>query len=449
MAWINGEILDARLRSIDAPGLEPIVTDVSKFFSDAKDEELVNINPRRYARDRGLDPLATIKAFLHLTKAGVLDMSWSVHCPHCKGVANLAHEMSTLKEHLDCPVCKVDFHASFDKNVELTFRLSESIADVGHVDPFDAVVGAVEFEPGINIGLDPGEEHRLVLSVTEGNYWIVPSGGRSVINLPIGTHPPGELETHNALCVEFESDSPPVRIYPFDEGELDITVVNKTNSADEYLVAKTRAAEWTDAGLVSTLQEFRDFFSKEMISPDQSFAIQNIALVFTDIKSSTEMYESLGDSKAFYLVKEHFEILRRAVTENHGAIVKTIGDAVMAAFTSPTRALAAAKAMIEAFEEEQVRERMENQIVVKVGAHVGSCIAVTLNERIDYFGTTVNAAARIQGLSDGRDIMVSRRLFEDGRAEGLFADSRWRWEEFRTSLKGLNETYAVYKFHID
>ena len=90
--------------------------------------------------------------------------------------------------------------------------------------------------------------------------------------------------------------------------------------------------------------------------------------------------------------------------------------------------------MIEAFEQAQNRARMENAVIVKVGVHLGPCIAVTLNDRLDYFGTTINIAARIQGLSDGRDVMISQRLFDEGDAVGLFGHGQWKWDNFTTSL---------------
>jgi len=117
----------------------------------------------------------------------------------------------------------------------------------------------------------------------------------------------------------------------------------------------------------------------------------------------------------------------------------------MAVFHTPGQALGAARAMIEAFEDEEIRSQTQNQIIVKVGVHLGPCIAVTLNERLDYFGTSVNIAARVQGLSDGRDIMVSERVFLEAQASKLFENSRWSWEKFDTSLKGLKNTYTVYK----
>ena len=133
--------------------------------------------------------------------------------------------------------------------------------------------------------------------------------------------------------------------------------------------------------------------------------------------------------------------------QHNGAIVKTIGDAVMAVFTDPREALRTAVDMIEAFDDLETANKLKNAIIVKVGIHHGPCIAVTLNERIDYFGTTVNIAARVQGLSDGRDVMASGAIFGETGAEDLLKQKGWASEQFTTSLKGLKSSYVVHKLH--
>jgi class 3 adenylate cyclase len=182
-----------------------------------------------------------------------------------------------------------------------------------------------------------------------------------------------------------------------------------------------------------------------MLSPDETFSLRSLGFLFTDIKGSTALYERLGDARAFALVKEHFRIMERIVKERNGGIVKTIGDAVMAVFIDPREALRCAVDMIGAFDDMEVAKRLRNEIVIKVGIHCGPCIAVTLNERLDYFGTTVNIAARVQGLSDGRDIMASQAVFLEGDGAGYLAKEGWATDRFVTSLKGLSSSYEVTK----
>jgi class 3 adenylate cyclase len=229
------------------------------------------------------------------------------------------------------------------------------------------------------------------------------------------------------------------------KGPADIVIVNKERAKKVMTFARLGPQRWPSAAVVSSLQDFRDMFSSEMLSLNETFSIENLGFLFTDLKGSTEMYERLGDAQAFALVKEHFYIMERLVREHSGAIVKTIGDSVMAVFNDPRNALLTAVEMIEAFDDLETVKKLKNSIMVKVGIHHGPCIAVTLNERIDYFGTTVNIAARVQGLSDGRDVMASGAIFGESNAADYLRGKGWLSEPFTTSLKGLKSSYQVHK----
>ena len=119
------------------------------------------------------------------------------------------------------------------------------------------------------------------------------------------------------------------------------------------------------------------------------------SLLFTDLRGSTAMYHDLGDARAYAQVRNHFSVLSDAIQKNHGGIVKTIGDAVMAAFSNPGDAFAAAAAMFAGIAEANRQSPERQQLVLKAGLHVGPCLAVNANDRLDYFGTAVNLAARL------------------------------------------------------
>jgi class 3 adenylate cyclase len=170
---------------------------------------------------------------------------------------------------------------------------------------------------------------------------------------------------------------------------------------------------------VTTLQAFRDLFADQVLRPGDEVAVNHVALLFTDLKGSTALYGRVGDAGAYHRVREHFAVLAAAVRANGGAIVKTIGDAVMAAFEVPADAVRAALSIqrdIEAWN----ATREGEPIVVKVGVHAGPCIAVTLNDRLDYFGSAVNTAARLQGESIGGDIVVSETVAADPEVQAAF-----------------------------
>jgi class 3 adenylate cyclase len=190
---------------------------------------------------------------------------------------------------------------------------------------------------------------------------------------------------------------------------------------------------------------FREMFETETLSLRETLSISHVCIMFTDIKGSTALYDRLGDSVAYGLVRDHFDVLFRMVEQNGGVIVKTIGDSVMASFRRPADGVAAAMAIQEAFEEFNRRENLRNEIVVKVGLHAGSTIMVNLNNRLDYFGRVVNMAARIQGTAEGGEIIISKAIRADadaiarmrGRVRGLTRRLQ--------TLKGISGTQETYR----
>ena len=189
-------------------------------------------------------------------------------------------------------------------------------------------------------------------------------------------------------------------------------------------------------------QTFVDLFADETIVDGEGLAVRLLALLFTDLKASTELYDRIGDLKAFDLVRHHFDYLRESIAANSGALVKTIGDAVMASFVDPLDGLRAALDM-------QARIARLNAdaggelISLKVGLHAGACLAVTLNDRLDYFGQTVNIAARVQSLAGADEIVVTDDVLSLPGAAVLVGGLQV--DRSAVELKGIAGDIAVHR----
>ena len=186
----------------------------------------------------------------------------------------------------------------------------------------------------------------------------------------------------------------------------------------------------------TALQAFRDLFNEEVLRPGDNVDIDYITLMFTDLKGSTALYERIGDPQAYSLVRQHYAIIGKAVREHNGAIVKTIGDAVMGAFANPSDALRCAVQLHDDFARFNVTSGKE-AVVIKLGLHVGRCISVTLNNRLDYYGTAANKAARLESQSEGGDIVISHELAKDAEVAPMLAEFSPREEV--AELKGYSE----------
>jgi class 3 adenylate cyclase len=189
-------------------------------------------------------------------------------------------------------------------------------------------------------------------------------------------------------------------------------------------------------------QTFRNLFRSEVIDSAAGIQVMDLTVLFTDLKGSTALYDRIGDLNAFALVRDHFESLGKVIVAHEGAIVKTIGDAVMATFIKPDQGLRAAIAILKEIGTLN-KGQGTNDIILKIGLHKGALIAVTLNDRLDYFGQTVNIAARVQGLAEAEEIYVTEGVYRHPGVSELLQGFNVKPEE--TRLKGIERAVAVYK----
>ena len=161
------------------------------------------------------------------------------------------------------------------------------------------------------------------------------------------------------------------------------------------------------AARVTNWQEFRDLFAHEVISPAEDITVGSQVVLFTDLRGSTAMYRTIGDAPAYALVRDHFTILTAVVRNHHGTVVKTIGDAVMACFSRVDEALDAVRDMNRKLADDM----RAVPLTLKASLHAGPCLAVNANDRLDFFGTTINLAARMVSCCQGGDLVVSDELY--------------------------------------
>jgi len=394
------------------------------------DLTLQRLRPYALADAWGLPRRQVLELCLMATRAGLLDFRWELLCPGCRGAKAVDDHLSEIETSVHCEVCHIDFDVNFEQSVELTFRPNTAIRTI---DEAQFCVGGPQVTPHIvaqallqghdeavlDLTLEPGRYRARALNGQGAELIRVEHGGPQAIHIAVG----GRAHEHERIVGTTPA----------------MTLENR--SADEQLILLERMA-WSDqaatAAEVTALQMFRDLFASEALKADVQMSVGAMTVMFTDLRGSTQLYRTIGDAPAFGVVIDHFEVLRGAVAAHNGAIVKTIGDAVMAVFRRPVHALQAALAAQEALNHPADGKPA---LSLKVGIHSGSAIAVTLNERLDYFGTTVNLAARLAELSSGSDVIVSDDVYSDPEVMQLLAlhDFTRYSDAFITRLRGFDD----------
>ena len=225
---------------------------------------------------------------------------------------------------------------------------------------------------------------------------------------------------------------------------------NQTEGPVLALVEDTTwSADATPASKITTMQEFRDLFSSEALAPGKQLEVRHIALVFSDLKGSTRLYEEIGDAAAYSRVNRHFDFIQQSVVRAGGAIVKTMGDGVMCAFSQLDGALQAALGMQEQVASWCREQGIHPPLILKLGVHAGPVIAMTANDRLDYFGRTVNVAARLGEQSRGQDVVLLREVFERAMPTLGPTASELAVESFTTLLRGLDSESQLVRLAVD
>jgi class 3 adenylate cyclase len=402
---------------------------------------------------------------------GIFEMSWNVMCPSCAGVLAANTSLKTLdRGQYNCAFCAAGYETRLDDVVEVTFTVSPRVRKIAAHNPDD--LPAAEYYRQIfwSSAIElPADLEKLLQEVTL-EIVDLPAGERAILStqLPEGTLIVFDPVTHAAqflkvrgettherqnLSVVFSNQPAPVETVEFRPGPFRLTIENRTdrrvlpavwiaNQALEELLCRRKPV--LTAKRLLTNQAFRDIYRTDTLGPDQRLKVLSLTFLFSDLKGSTELYERVGDLVAFDLVNEHFRRLQEIIVSERGAIVKTIGDAVMATFATPDRAIAAAIRMREAMDDLGA-QRWRQGLLLKMGIHEGPCLAVMLNNQQDYFGQTVNIASRVQGLAASRSIVATGQVVENAQASAVLETSGLKPTLRRAGLRGIADETLVYE----
>jgi class 3 adenylate cyclase len=444
---------------------------IEGLVQDAPDRDLCRINVIDFARQTGVDEEHAVAAFLHAARLGLFELSWNVLCPGCGGVLDTSTTLKSVnKEEYDCALCAAGYRPTLDEMVEVTFTVSRRVRRIAahdpHELPFAEYFRQIFWGSGIDVPddfeqlveeivldqveLPPGEKALLSLQLPAEFVILVDPVTHGTQFLDVKGEPTRERQSLSLVFDKLQAPTGTVTLHP---GPLRLTLENRTDTrllpglwiaGDKLHALLAKRRPFLTAKRLLTNQVFRDIYGTDTIDVEQRLKITSLTFLFTDLKGSTELYERVGDLVAFDLVKAHFRVLNEIVASEAGAVVKTIGDAVMATFPTPNRAVAAALRMREAMRDLNDGHRRED-LLLKIGIHEGPCLAVVLNDRQDYFGTTVNIAARVQGLADSRTILATRSVVTDPQASALLETSGLKPVSQRRALRGIADEVAVYE----
>src|SRR5215467_9924049 len=444
---------------------------IEQLVRDAPDRALTRVNVLDFAAKSGIEVESAIAAFLHAARLGIFELSWNVLCPGCGGVLDASTTLRSVNHsEYYCAMCASGYQPTLDEMVEVTFTVSRRVRRIAAHDPDELSFAEYFRQIFWGSGIDVPDDFEQLIEEIVLDQVELPPGEKALLSLQLPaefvlvsdpvTHGTQFLDVKGEptrerqnLSVVFDKLRGPTGTLTLRPGPLRLSLENRTDTrilpglwiaGDKLHELLGRRRPFLTAKRLLTNQVFRNLYGTDTIDAEQRLKITSLTFLFTDLKGSTELYERVGDLAAFDLVREHCRVLNEIVAGEAGAVVKTIGDAVMATFPTPDRAVAAALRMREAMRALSESHEPED-LLLKIGIHEGPCLAVTLNDRLDYFGQTVNVAARVQGLADSQSIYASSNVIDHPDASKLLKATGLTPTEQLASLRGVTESVRVYQ----
>jgi class 3 adenylate cyclase len=419
--------LEALMAELDrdsaSHGLAPKLADV---LLHAPIVTLRSIRPLAMARLWHASADDTVELFLAAQRLGILAMSWDLLCPRCRGAKSRVEHLHELPQGAHCSSCNVNYGRDFTRNVELTFHPEPWLRPLPEGELCMLGQGTT---PHVKLQAEVVARSRKSFAIS------LPPGPYRFRTVEAGPEADAELAGDGSFPEVMARGDEIVLTPHHERGELVIA-----NDTDRPLIFVVEDRTWARDALtgerVIAMPAFRRLCPEQLLRPGDDVEIGRIAVMFTDLQGSTKLYDELGDSSAFRLVRDHFAFLSERVLRHNGFIVKTVGDAVMAAFYDPADAVRAVLSIqdeVAAFN----RGRSDAGIVLKIGLHAGACIAITAGGLLDYFGSVVNTASRLEHQCRGGEVIISAAVLADDEARETLA-GRALTEDSAT-LRGLSE----------
>lgn len=414
---------------------EHLIENLTRTVQESDDFDVARLQVKRLACEWNVEVDEVLRLFLHATRLGMLTMTWDIVCPHCRGVRSEAARLADLTRKSFCEVCAIEIGVDQEHAVEVSFHIHPSIREVPRLNYCTAEASS-KSHIWLQKNLAPGETHAIDIYLPTGRYRVRKKGDLNYRELMV--HPGNSLHQVECVTESFFLEKEPLRV------ANDVKVhLSGANQDQTFIIEEEK---WSEVALTPGelfyLREFRDLFSEEYLSAGVMVSIGIQTILFTDIVGSTQFYALQGDPAAFSLVKKHFDDVFEAVKNNHGIVVKTIGDAVMAAFTKPVDAVKAARDINLKFP----NGRQDIPFRLRVSCHTGPCIAVRLTQNVDYFGGTVNLASKLQALAEAGEIALSAETVSSNDVQSFFKQQGVTLELVSYTPKSTDLTLQAYRW---
>lgn len=412
------------------------------YLNNADDASVSTIQPFALADAWRASRLDVLRMLLYATRVGMVELKWDVVCPSCRGTAIRANTLAYLGNDAHCAACDLHYDINLDEVVEIRFNVHPELRRAKYA-PY--CIGGPNLAQHViaQLWVAANSSKEFTVNLKAGDYSVRPFTSQEHTHLQVATGSGAKTCDITFLAKDIIIDQTELKA-----GEVQFTWHNQT---DQNMLVVLEQEQWqrqsASAALVTALSEFRQLFTSEVLAPGIGVAVNNLTFLFSDLKDSTMLYDMIGDAPAYTRVRDHFEIMNEILARRQGALVKTIGDAIMAVFADAEHAMQACLDIQREFTIGRLAKG-EPALKIKLGLHRGPCIAVNANEILDYFGSTVNIAARVQNAAIGGDIVITPEILSAPGVRDLLEQENIDCETFERELKGFSQLFTLHRIWV-
>ena len=355
--------------------------------------DLDRIHAKELAERFGLPLNDVLKVCVRMVKDGDLTLSWDVICPHCRSARGESNSIAGLSENNSCEPCGTIFGIDQEESIEVVFHVSPKLRNIQKV-VFCAAEPAKKKHIKLHQDFAPGVTKKFQMHLPDGTYRLRAKNSNQSVYIDLKT---GDSRKEFAWD---GSDAERITC----NNNFSFTLSNRNTKTESFTLEE---AWWFKDRLLSgealSNPLIREIFSEDHLQVGLKLNVGTQVILFTDIVGSTPLYKNLGDALSLKAVQSHYKEVSEIIQKHDGVIVKYIGDAVMAAFLDLEKAMLCSVEIHKKFSS----DRADTPIRLRASFHEGKVLCANMNVGLDYFGNTVNQAAKIQKYANAHEIAVT------------------------------------------
>lgn len=376
---------------------------IGTFIRMAPAQELARIRPIALARRFKLPERVVVDSSYVAASVGLLKPLWDLLCPSCRVPASIEETLRALRAHGRCEVCDLEFALDLASSIELIYQVHPSIRVA---DPATYCISSPAHTPHVmaQLRVASGERRSVDLKLPDGQYQLVVRSTKVSTAFRVKD---GAPSAHWDVPLSTGPTEAAAKVFPATGQRFEFK--NDTDRAAQVRIERmTPRDDVLTAARALSSSLFKRLFPDQVLSDGAMLRVGAVTLLL--IEPAPAFATSFGLDELYGM----YRVVDELVANAGGAVVRLHGEGVMSAFDDPAAAVMAVTALAG---------RAKHPERLRAAVHRAAAGAVTLNERLDYFGLCVSELVALIEHAGAGEVLLSDQIAADDRCIRLVESS--------------------------